>query len=71
MKHGQSLATLPVLKAKEIASNIDSEAMAMVSRAMEQILVKRTESRITADYQKLKRTDLPLKQYGEGSQNIY
>ena len=67
----QSSTTSPVLTANEIAGNVDNEAMALVNRAIEQMLVKKTESLITAEYQKLKKTTLPPKQYGEESQNIY
>ena len=65
----QSSTTSPVLTAKEIASNVDNEALALLNRAVEQILVKKTESRITAEYQKLKKT-LPFKHYEEEPQTI-
>ena len=67
----QSSTTSPVLTADEIASNVDNKTMALINRAMEQMLVKGTKSRITADYQKLKQTALPSKHYQEESHNIY
>ena len=70
MELSQSSTSSPVLTANEIASNVDNEAMAVINRAMEQLLVEKTETLITAEYQKLKKTALPSKQYGEESRSI-
>ena len=70
MKISQSSTTSPVLTADEIASNVDNETMALINRAMEQMVVKKTEALITAEYQKIKKTALPSKPYGEGLRNI-
>ena len=61
--------TSPVLTASEIASNVSNETLAFINRAMEQLLVEKTETLITTEYQKLKKTDLPSKEYGEESYN--
>ena len=71
MELSQSSTTSPVLTANEIANNVDNEAMTLINRAMELMLVEKTETLITAEYQKLKNIALPSKQYGEESQNIY
>ena len=63
--------TSPVLTANEIASNVDNETLAFINRAMEQLLVEKTETLITTEYQKLKKTDLPSKEYREESHNIF
>ena len=54
-----------------LLNNVDNEAMTLINRAMELMLVEKTETLITAEYQKLKNIALPSKQYGEESQNIY
>ena len=64
-----STTSQPVLSANEIASNVDNETMALINRAMEQMLVKKTETLITAEYQKHKEF-LPFKHYSEGPRNI-
>ena len=46
----ESSTTSPVLTASEIASNVDNETVVLTNRAMEQLLVEKTESLITAEY---------------------
>ena len=65
IKLSQSSITTPVLTANEIASNVENETMALINRAMEQIVVEKTETLITAEYKKLRKTTLPYKKYGE------
>ena len=67
----ESSTTSHVLTANEIACDVDNETLAFINQAMEQLLVEKTETLITTEYQKLKKTDLPSKEYGEESHNIF
>ena len=51
----QSSSTSPVLTATEIAANVDNKALASLYQAMEKMLVEKTESFISTQYQKLKK----------------
>ena len=65
----QSSTTSPVLTATEISTSIDNKTMAIVNKAMEDMLVAKTESYISTYYKKLKKT-LPSKSDQEELQTI-
>ena len=65
----QSSITSPVLTATEISTSIDNKTMAIVNKAMEDMLVAKTESYISTYYKKLKKT-LPSKSDQEELQTI-
>ena len=65
----QSSTTSPVLTATEISTSIDNKTMAIVNKAMEDMIVAKTESYISTYYKKLKKT-LPLKSDQEELQTI-
>ena len=52
----QSSTTSPVLTATEIATTIDNEAMAILNKAMEDMLAAKAELYISTYYKKFKRT---------------
>ena len=56
----QSSTTSPVLTATEISTSVDNKTMAILNKAMEDMLVTKTESYISTYYKKFKKT-LPLK----------
>ena len=56
----QSSTTSPVLTATEISTSIDNKTMAIVNKAMEDMIVAKTESYISTYYKKFKKT-LPSK----------
>ena len=65
-KLSRSSTTTSVLTANEIASNVDNKTMALLNRAMEQMVVKKAETFITTEYEKkLKKSDFLSKQYKE------
>ena len=66
IKLSRSSTTLSVLTVNEIASNVDNKTMAVLNQAMEQMVVKKAEILITAEYEKkVKKSDLLSKQYKE------
>ena len=65
----QSSTTSPVLTATEISTSIDNKTMAIVNKAMEDMLVTKTESYISTYYKKFKKT-LPSKYDQEELQTI-
>ena len=65
----QSSTTSPVLTATEISTSIDNKTMAIVNKAMEDMLVTKTESYISTYYKKFKKT-LPTKYDQEELQTI-
>ena len=65
----QSSTTSPVLTATEISTSTDNKTMAIVNKAMEDMIVAKTESYISTYYKKLKKT-LPLKSDQEELQTI-
>ena len=66
IKLSRSSTTSSVLTVNEIASNVDNKKLALVNRAMEQMVVKKAEILITAEYEKkVKKSDLLSKQYKE------
>ena len=71
IKLSQSSSTTSVFTASEIASNADNETMALLNRIKEQMLVEKTESRITAEYQKLIKKTLPSKQNQKEPHNLF
>ena len=55
-----SSSTSPVLTATEVATNVDNEVLASLYKAMEKLLVEKTESFISAQYHKIEKV-LPHK----------
>ena len=65
----QSSTTSPALTATEISSSVDNKTMAILNKAMEDMLVAKAESYISTYYKKFKRT-LPSKYDQEDVQTI-
>ena len=65
----QSSTTSPALTVTEISSSLDNKTMAILNRAMEDMLVIKAESYISTYYKKFKRT-LPSKYDQENVQTI-
>ena len=65
----QSSTTSPALTATEISSSVDNKAMAILNKAMEDMLVTKAESYISTYYKKFKRT-LPSKYDQENVQTF-
>ena len=65
----QSSTTSPALTATEISSSVDNKTMAILNKAMEDMLVTKAESYISTYYKKFKRT-LPSKYDQENVQTI-
>ena len=65
----QSSTTSPVLTATEISTSVDNKTMTILNKAMEDMLVTKTESYISTYYKKFKKT-LPLKSDQEELQTI-
>ena len=65
----QSSTTSPALTATEISSSVDNKTMAILNKAMEDMLVTKAESYISTYYKKFKRT-LPSKYDQEDVQTI-
>ena len=60
----RSASTAPVLTANEIADNVDNEALSVLNKAFEKLLVDKAETLISTLYRKYKKT-LPSKQEQE------
>ena len=56
----QSSSTSPVLTVSEIAANVDNEAMSILNKAIEKILIEKTDSFISSQYKMLDKS-LPSK----------
>ena len=68
LSRSSTTTTAPVLTANEIASNVDNKTMALLNRAMKQMVVKKVEILITTEYEKkLQKSDLLSKQYKEAT----
>ena len=57
---------IPVLRANEIAVNLDNEALNILNKAVEKMLVEKTESFISAQYKELNKI-LPSRQITLGN----
>ena len=69
VKLSQSSTTSPALTATEISSSLDNKTMAILNKAIEEMLVTKAESYISTYYKKFRRT-LPSKYDQEDVQTI-